>query len=180
METSFDSHGGQWRPDESLTFGSSGGTVVFAGHWEDFRIMSSVTAPGNSDWCMSASFPVIAEKAAIALLFWMRDGANFYSLQITQTGKARIWRHYMGIAMKLWETNSPAIRTEPEAMNELRIRVGAQLLTAFVNGARVLDIGVHIPEESLGFGFHLHLEAPSDSTQGREFRLARYKVTAAE
>ena len=67
--------------------------MVFARHWEDFRIMSSATAQGNSDWCMRASFPPVAENsAAIALLFWMRDGANYYSLHVTQAGKAMIWR----------------------------------------------------------------------------------------
>ena len=35
--------------------------MVFARHWEDFRIMSSATAQGNSDWCMRASFPPVAE-----------------------------------------------------------------------------------------------------------------------
>ena len=181
FDTDFNSNGGQWRPDEALKFGPTGGTVVFARHWEDFRIMSSATAQGNSDWCMRASFPPVAENsAAIALLFWMRDGANYYSLQITQAGKAMIWRQYMGISIKLLETNSEAIRTGPEAINELRVRAGARLLTAYINGARVLEIGVPIPGETLGFGFHLHLDAPSDSVKGREFRLARYKVTAAE
>ena len=181
FEDDFTSDLGRWNPDPALTFGGSGGKVSFASHWEHFQIINLAASPLDGDVCMTATFPLKAKNtAAVAIRFWITDGANYYMLQITQERKVILWRTYFGIRLALWEEEILQTNTAPGASNTVRVVTKGKSVLAYINGARVREISLQPPTGEVRFGFHLQLNEETMGPDERVFFITRYKMTSAD
>ena len=114
---------------------------------------------------MTATFPLKAKNtAAVAIRFWITDGANYYMLQLTQKGKVILWRTYFGIRLALWEEEILQPNTAPGASNTVRVVTKGKSVLAYINGARVREISLQPPTGEVRFGFHLQLNEETMGT----------------
>ena len=164
-------------PTRGLTFGELGGKVIFARHWENVQIMNFAVSPLDGNLCMTASFPQDKSNAAIGIRFWVRDGANYYTWQVTQHGSARLWRHYLGLRLLLWEGDA---NMALGATTTIRVLIKNSSVSGYVNGAKVQDFTVQPPTGQVRFGFHLQLDGGTTSFDERVFSITHYKVTSAD
>ena len=177
FEDDFKSDLGGWDPNQGLTFGELGGKVIFPRHWGIFQIMNLAVSPLDGDLCMTASFPQDNNNAAIGIRFWVRDGANYYTWQVTQHGSARLWRQYLGLRLLLWEGDvNRALGTSAT----IRVIIKNSSVSGYVNGAKVQDFTVKPPTGQVRFGFHLQLDGGTTSVDERVFSTIHYKVTSAD
>lgn len=102
----------------------------------------------HADWCVQivnpSQLPTPADEdsvGSVGVWFWGKDLQNFYTATITLDGKAEIDRLNRGI----WQTVVPpaavaAIKTAPNAANELEIVTNGATAQFYVNGALVTQI----------------------------------------
>ena len=112
----------------------------------------------DGDYCVEVAFPSDhpgadnADDAGIYIL--SSDYQNRYSFSINTDGVAWVNRVVKGVTTHpVGDLKVPAIKTEPGAVNALRVVVKDQKLTFYVNGEKVKVLRVQTEPDANRFGF---------------------------
>lgn len=136
----------------------------------------------DGDYCAEMKFPksVPAKVVAqIGIVFWAADYDNYMLFLVNSEGKAAAYRKSAG----KWSTifnlpNIAAIKTGPEASNDLQVIVKDGKIFSFVNGAMVKVFRAQTPTGAMRFG--VFTGADPDVTDDLEFTVQVFRVTAGQ
>lgn len=126
---------------------------------------------GNATMCGNVKWPTNAvEKEEIAsggVVFWATNYKNFYEASIYRDGSYDVYRllddQWYAIAKR---TKSNAIKTGPDAVNQLKIAMVDNKATLFINDARVIEFFGQQPARGGAIG----LFAQSDKERQSDWR----------
>jgi hypothetical protein len=103
----------------------------------------------NADVCVSVSpgsYSSADNKIAAGLLFWAQSDQTNFAFDISPDGYWALISHSPdNPQMALARGQSSAIRTGPEAVNELEVRLNGGHIQAFINGMHVADVNAQAP-----------------------------------
>lgn len=103
----------------------------------------------NADVCVSVSpgsYASAENQIAAGLLFWAQSDQTNFAFDITPDGYWAIISHSPdNPEMALARGQSSAIRTGPNAVNELEVRLNGGHIQAFINGTHVADANAQAP-----------------------------------
>jgi len=159
---------GWGRPDDVGTFTPNGLALTAPVNGSAWRINRSYTL-GTADWGVEAVNPArprsLADEAGdVGIWFWGLDSQNFYTATIALDGTAAIDR----LAGGKWQavvppTASSAIKTAPNAVNEIEVVLRGGAGTLFVNGGKITDFRGQAPPDGGSPGVYAE-SGPDGST----------------
>jgi len=178
FEDDFKDDSGGWDLDKAMRFGASGLSVEISSTGTIFKELNSAFVIKDGDLCLEAAFPAKAQnEPTVGVKFWAVDYQNFFLFQVSQTGKASLWRQTAGKWAQIHEAEVPGIKKDPGASNLLRVTLKGNLISVHVNGQKIRDQRGQAPTADARFGFYFQIAQPVAAAEARTFRAIRYKVT---
>lgn len=108
----------------------------------------------NADVCAEAIWPDDKQKVLGAgILFWGEDNRSYFQFGILNNGKFWIARRRNGKWSAIVENvRASSIKTRPGDTNALRVASSGNVLTFYINGAKVRELRGEAPENGWWFG----------------------------
>lgn len=131
-------------------------------------------------FCADMALPATpaGNRIAAGVIFWAKDYSNFHLFQIDTNGGASLWRlsEAGGWTSLVPITETPLIRREAGASNEVRIDVADTLLTLSINGSEFRKLRAQRPGAETKFGAYAQVDAPVATPV--PVAVTRYRVLA--
>lgn len=132
-----------------------------------------------ADSCLESSLPKPFAGdilSGIGLEFWATDYNNSMLLQLRGNGSLELYKRTRGKWERIYSVpNAPGFKSEPGAVNAIRINTHHGKLTAYLNGTQVKVVRAQVPRGKMRFGIYSlsHRAAPSLPAM----RVTSFKVT---
>ena len=136
----------------------------------------------DGDYCAEVILPKsIApdNKYNFGITFWATDYANFWMVMLSSDGTLTLFSK----ANNVWQTilsvpNAPAYKSDPDAVNALRVTTIAGKFIIYLNGQLEKAIRAQSPDGSLRFGMYAQIDKGVDGTT--PILVKSYKVTSGQ
>jgi hypothetical protein len=104
--------------------GDDTATINTASHYDDVDVCAEMAVP-----------PPVTQGNCGGIVFWAIDYDNYYSLQVSTSGQAAVWRRQKGkwVNPVAWQDFAP-VRKSANQINELRVKIAGSKADLFVNG----------------------------------------------
>ena len=93
------------------------------------------------DFCLEAALPkaVAADDIpAVGIEFWATDYTNYMLLQLSANGEVALYNKTAGKWQPIFTVpNAPGFKSEPEAINALRVNAVGGKITSYLNGKQI-------------------------------------------
>lgn len=142
------------------------------------------TTDGDGDFCMEVILPkAIApdNQPAAGIEFWATDYNNLMMALLWGDGSVQLFSR---TGAPTWQTiftvpSGPAFKSDPEAVNALRVVAKDGRITLYLNGTQIkAPIRAQVPDGNLRFGMLGQYQKPTDAPPA--IRVKSFKVTAGE
>lgn len=131
-------------------------------------------------FCADMAMPAApaGNRIAAGVVFWATDYSNYYLFQIDTEGGASLWRltENAGWISLVPITDTPLIRREAGAVNEVRVDVADTLITLSINGSEFRRLRAQRPGRDSKFGAYAQIDAPVPGSV--PVTISRYRVLA--
>jgi hypothetical protein len=122
----------------------------------------------DADYCADVAIPKPPEKDILAqagIEFWATDYNNFYLAEVQSDGLIGLYRRQNSNWQTVIEVPaSPAVKTEPGAVNSIRVIAKAGKIQLMVNGTNIKAVRAQVPQAPLRFGVYAGLtKAPQQA-----------------
>jgi hypothetical protein len=136
----------------------------------------------DGDYCAEVILPKsIApdNKYNLGIIFWATDYANFWMVMLSSDGTLTLFSK----ANNVWQTilsvpNAPAYKSDPDAVNALRVTTVAGKIIIYLNGQLEKAIRAQSPDGNLRFGMYAQIDKGVDGTA--PILVKSYKVTSGQ
>jgi hypothetical protein len=136
----------------------------------------------DGDFCGEVILPKsIApdNKYNFGIQFWAVDYANFWMVMLSSDGTLTLFSR----ANNVWQTissvnNAPAFKSEPDAVNVLRVTTIGGKISVYLNGQLEKAIRSQSQEGSLRFGMYAQIDKGVDGAT--PILVKSYKVTSGQ
>jgi hypothetical protein len=132
-----------------------------------------------ADFCLETIFPKPPADgiiASVGIEFWATDYANLMLLQLSSNKTLQLFSKTKGSYQQIAVVeNVPGFKSEPDAVNAIRINTVGGKLTAYVNGTQVKVIRAQIPIGKMRFGIYSQWNKTAPSFP--VIKVTSYKVT---
>ncbi len=135
-----------------------------------------------ADFCLEAVLPKpLADDnvPSIGIEFWASDYANLMLVQLSGNKVLQLFSKTKGAYQQIFRVaDVPGFKSEPDAVNALRISTVGGKLTAYVNGTQVKVVRAQIPTGKMRFGIYAQWNKPAPSFP--LIKVTSYKVTTGQ
>ncbi len=135
-----------------------------------------------ADFCLEAILPKpVADDniPSIGIEFWATDYANLMLLQISGNKVVQLFSKTKNSYQQIFRiADVPGFKSEPDAVNALRVNTIGGKLTVYVNGKQVKVIRAQIPFGKMRFGIYAQWAKPAPSFP--VIKVTSYKVTTGQ
>lgn len=111
-----------------------------------------------ADFCLETILPKpIADGniPSIGIEFWATDYANLMLLQLSSSKVLQLFSKTKGKYQQIFRVaDVPGYKSEPDAVNALRLDTIGGKLTVYLNGTKVKVVRAQIPVEKMRFGIY--------------------------
>lgn len=157
FEDEFKDDSGGWNFGPSIRAENSS-LVIESPAAKVLKALNIANGVKSADICVEVTFkdpPASKTPASAGLMFWATDFNNYFSLQIQASGTVGIFRFQGGQWLALRPSSDDSnVRTGQGAANVLRVKAVGNLVSLFVNGARIRDIRGEAPTSDWYFGVY--------------------------
>lgn len=171
---------GWGNPNETMQIGD--GKLTFKMKTNDLY-WSWNSSFAYSSGMVCAEFKLVGDTAdpkssAAALMFWVKDGQNFYTFKVTPSGDYWVGRllDNKWVPSSIGVKNSPDLKKGKGDVNEIAVKFEGQQLTLYVNGKEQVKFRAQSPEGQSYAGMYAQSAEKSADT----YEFSNFKVMAID
>jgi hypothetical protein len=172
-----DSYG--WDVRQTVNIGNSVMKITIPPENNANVMLNSAFFVSDADIC--AEGQMLSQPASeFGVMFWAADYTNNYAFTIGGSGNAYLARYVAPKWNNIFTQDVPKIKREPGANNQVRVVIKGNLISTFVNGAKVRDIRGQTPGDQSKFGIYVQIDRPANAPVARTYTVNSFKVTSVD
>jgi len=178
FEDEFRDDSGGWPIVPEFIRVEDGSLVVTAPAQKMEKAINVTNSVKSGDICVEVAFKnmPISPAGSAGLLFWVRGPNDYYTLQVSPRGAVGIFRfkeQWLPLRPMLEDSS---VNKGQDAVNNLRVKADGNLVTLFVNGAKIREVRGDPPAPDWQFG--VYTAATNEKLGTSSFR--HFKVTSTD